>query len=117
MTGEKSTAPNQFKKVIGDLNPLFEGFHAADAKDLVFFIIETLHKENNIKDSTINIKKDFNQLENEAKDEVLMLQNFKNDFDLKNKSIMSDTFYGVTRSIMKCNGCNLKKFSFQTFNL
>ena len=30
---------------------------------------------------------------------------------------MSDTFYGVTRSIMKCNGCNLKKFSFQTFNL
>ena len=30
---------------------------------------------------------------------------------------MSDTFYGITRSTMKCNGCNIIKYSYQTFNL
>ena len=64
MTGENFTSLNQFKKVLCDLNPLFEGFHSTNAKDFVFFIIETLHKENNTKDSALNIVKDFNQLEN-----------------------------------------------------
>ena len=61
--------------------------------------------------------KDFNQLENEATNESLMIQNFKNDFHAKNKSIISDTFYGITRSTMKCNGCGITKYSFQSFNL
>ena len=46
-----------------------------------------------------------------------MLENFIDNFNLKNKSIMSDFFYGVTRSIMKCSGCGVTKYSFQTFNL
>ena len=44
-TKEKSIRPILFKQIIGKLNPLFEGNHAADAKDLIFFLIETLHKE------------------------------------------------------------------------
>jgi ubiquitin C-terminal hydrolase len=44
---QKYIAPNIFKKIIGVLNPLFEGNHAADAKDLLFFLIEELHKELN----------------------------------------------------------------------
>ena len=34
-----------------------------------------------------------------------------------NKSIVSNTFYGIIRSIMTCEGCKIKKYSFQTFNL
>jgi ubiquitin C-terminal hydrolase len=48
-TQQKYIAPNFFKKIIGKLNPLFEGNHAADAKDLIFFLLETLHKELNKK--------------------------------------------------------------------
>ena len=48
-TKKKYIAPNLFKKIIGKLNPLFEGNHAADAKDLIFFLLETLHKELNKK--------------------------------------------------------------------
>jgi len=43
----KSIAPKLFKEIIGILNPLFKGNHAADSKDLLFFLIETLHKELN----------------------------------------------------------------------
>ena len=46
-TKEKSISPKLFKEIIGKLNPLFEGNNGADPKDLLLFIIETLHKELN----------------------------------------------------------------------
>ena len=111
--------PSIFKEVIGKLNPLFEGNHAADAKDLLFFIIEKLHLELSAKNpnQTENTNIDFATLEENSKNENKMLDSFIKDFSLNNKSIISDTFYGITRSTMKCLNCNVIKFSFQTFNL
>ena len=107
-----------FKCVIGELNPLFQEMHVADSKDLVFFIIERLHLELNIKNKNIpNIHKDFYQLELESRNENLVLQNFINDFKLKNNSIISRTFYGITRSINGCKRCGIKIYSFQSFNM
>jgi len=45
-----------------------------------------------------------------------MLQNFIKEYTIKNKSIISNIFYGVTRSTLKCNDCCQIKYSFQTFN-
>ena len=117
-TNKNCIEPKLFKEIIGKLNPLFEGNHAADAKDLIFFIIETLHKEllppsnNNNENNEI----DFLQQEQNAKDENKMLNEFIKEFNL-NRTIISDIFYGINRSIMKCNNCGTKKYSFQTFNL
>jgi ubiquitin C-terminal hydrolase len=117
-SGQKSVVPEVFKYVIGELNPLFQGNHAADSKDLVFFIIERLHQELNIEKKNVqNNQKDFYLLELESRNEKLMLQNFFNDFKLKSNSIISETFYGITRSIMECKGCGIKKYSFQSFNM
>ena len=117
-TQKKYIVPEMFKKIIGKLNPLFEGIHAADAKDLLLFLLEKLHQElnkiNNIKEES-NI--DYAQLEKDSFDEKKMLQHFIKDYIEKNKSIISDTFYGIIRSTMKCNTCNKIKYSFQTFNL
>jgi ubiquitin carboxyl-terminal hydrolase 20/33 len=49
--------------------------------------------------------------------ENITLQKFINDYNLRNKSIISDTFYGITRTTMKCNSCARVKYSFQIFNL
>ena len=118
LSGQKCVVPKVFKYVIGELNPLFQGMHAADSKDLVFFIIERLHLELNNENKNIqSIQKDFYQLELESRNEQLMLQNFFNDFRLKTNSIISETFYGITRSIMKCQGCGISKYSFQSFNM
>ena len=65
----------------------------------------------------INNQKDFNQLEIESRNENIMYQNFINDFNMKNKSIISETFYGINKSIMRCSGCGVTKYSFQTFNM
>ena len=45
-----------------------------------------------------------------------MLNDFLEEFKL-NQTIISKSFYGTNRSIMKCNNCGLTKYSFQTFNL
>jgi len=118
LSGQKCIVPDIFKCVIEELNPLFQGIHSTDSKDLLFFIIERLHQELSIKNENIpNIQKNFYQLEFESRNENLMLQNFFNDFKFKNNSIISQTFYGITRSIMDCKGCGIRKFSFQSFNM
>ena len=116
-TKEKYIAPKLFKEIIGKLNPLFEGNHAADAKDLIFFIIETLHKEllkpNPNKN---NNEVDFLQQEINSQNEIIMLKDFLKEYEA-NRTFVSDIFYGINRSVMKCFGCGICKYSFQTFNL
>ena len=115
-TKEAYIKPILFKQIIGKMNPLFEGNHAADAKDLILFIIETLHNE--LKNPSIQNDKeiDFAQQEINARNEQKMLNDFLEEFKL-NQTIISKSFYGTNRSIMKCNNCGLTKYSFQTFNL
>ena len=115
---EKYISPKLFKDVVGQLNPLFAGNQASDAKDLVFFIIERLHQE--LKHPVTNLNKqpiNFMQLEIISQDENMALQNFINDFIQKNKSIICDTFYGIIKTVMLCDGCKIKKYSYQTFNM
>ena len=38
-------SPNEFKNILSQLNPLFQGVAANDSKDLVNFILEQLHSE------------------------------------------------------------------------
>ena len=116
-TKNKYVSPEIFKKIIGKLNPSFEGMHEADPKDLIFFIFETLHQElNKAKNSPqSNINSNIN--EKDSFNENKALQNFINDFSNNNKSIISDTFYGTIRSTEKCNICKKIKYSFKTFNL
>ena len=116
-TKEKYISPNVFKQVIGNLNPLFEGNQAADAKDLIFFIIETLHKElipPSINNNNFEI--DFFQQELNSQNEMIVFQNFAKEFSA-NQTFVSNLFYGVIRTKMHCDGCGKDKFSFQTFNL
>ena len=116
-TKDKYIEPKLFKEIIGKLNPLFEGNHAADSKDLIFFIIETLHNEllppqqnNN------NNEIDFNQQEINSMDEKKMFNDFIKELQIR-CTIISDIFYGINRYVTKCYGCNTSKYSFQTFNL
>ena len=116
---DKYIVPSLFKQIIGKLNPLFEGFHAADSKDLIFFIIEKLHKELNRPQQSQNQNRqiDYNQQEIESRNEQLMLKKFINDFNTKNISVISNNFYGINQSIMKCEKCGVTKYSFQAYNL
>ena len=108
-----SYAPYDFKEKISDMNPLFAGTQANDSKDLVNFIIMTLHQElndnytNNI--VSINISEQYNR------NKELMFQYFYQKFKEENKSIISDTFYAIYGSAIKCTNCNVIKYNYQTY--
>jgi len=116
-TEKKYIATKIFKKIIGKLNPLFEGFHEVDPKYLLIFLLGKLYQELNKVNNLDQFYIDYTQLEKDSLDENKSFQNFVKEYTKKNKSIISETFYGVIRSTMKCNSCYQIKYSFQTFNL
>ena len=89
-TSKKYYVPKEFKNKISKMNPLFKGVAANDAKDLVNFIIMTLHEELNkvgkkaINSSLFNLDQTNSQI---------MFKNYANNFMQQNQSIISDLFY------------------------
>ena len=110
-------APNNFKQIIGKLNPLFQGYHPADSKDLLFFILETLHEELNTVNKNMNMNMNFNIFNIDSSNENSVFQWFMKDFLSKNNSIITGLFYGINESSLKCLGCNKINYSFQAYNL
>jgi ubiquitin carboxyl-terminal hydrolase 8 len=94
------------------MNPLFEGVKANDSKDLVLFLLETMHNElNKVKnipqfDDNIN---QYNFLES--------FQSFGKYFGNNFQSIISDIFYGMYNSQMKCLNCNIITHNVQCYNI
>ena len=110
----KSYAPHSFKNVLSQMNPLFQGVAANDSKDLINFLIETLHSELNMpinKNTTNNIMDPSIQL-----DEVKMFNIFLNNMMSEFNSPISTLFYGVLETQSKCINCQRIKYNFQIYS-
>jgi ubiquitin C-terminal hydrolase len=109
--------PSNFKTILGKFNPLFEGNNASDAKDLILFILQRLHLElKNQQNKNLKGQMNFNLQEQISLNENLSLQNFLNDFN-STQSCVSETFHGIYKIQLKCDGCQKIKYSYQTFNM
>jgi ubiquitin carboxyl-terminal hydrolase 2/21 len=112
---QKYYAPYDFKKKISDMNPLFEGIAANDSKDLVNFIIMTLHEELNKVKVDNNIIINENEVPIDQTNKELVFQFFMKDFTSKNQSIISDLFYAMNCSITECTNCPAKLYNYQIY--
>ena len=109
----KSYEPHEFKKKISDLNPLFQGVAANDSKDLVNFIIMTLHTElNPASNDNTNYIQEQNQNQGNKQ---LLYQKHKLSFSNNYKSKISELFYGTNCSQVKCTFCQNSFFNFQIY--
>ena len=110
----KTYSPNEFKEKISSMNPLFKGIAANDSKDLVNFIIMTLHSELNM-----NINNNLiNQPDNIIIDQTnqqMVFNCFVQEFMAQNHSIISDLFYSVNCNVTQCTSCNTKIYNYQTY--
>ena len=112
--GQKSYfAPNDFKEKISKMNPLFEGIAANDAKDLVNFLIMTLHSELN-KAKAEDIIENNNVFEDQ-RNKDLVLKNFAKSFAKSNQSIISDLFYALNYNMNLCSNCQAMTFNYQIY--
>ena len=108
----KYYAPEEFKNKMSKMNPLFEGIAANDSKDLVNFIILTLHEELN---KAKNIENEPNNIFIDQRNKQLIFNNFVESFKAKNKSIISDLFYAMNCSITQCHNCKNNLYNYQTY--
>ena len=105
--------PKDFKNTISRMNPLFDGMQANDTKDLILFILETVHNElNEIKNTENNNNINFNNY-----DFNLVFQNFGIYFKNHYNSIVSTLFYGMTNSMMTCCLCGITTHNVQCFSI
>ena len=106
-------APYDFKQALSEENTLFAGIQANDSKDLINFLLERFHielnnpKPNNNDNNIVNV----NQM-----DEMQTLSAFISDYFNSNRSIITDSFYGILETKSKCGGCQYTKFNFQIFS-
>ena len=105
--------PYEFKEKISKMNSLFEGFQVNDPKNLINFIIMTLHEELNKGQNNTN---DYSYTENiNQENKELVLVDFMNYFNKENKSIISDIFYGIHHTTTLCKQCNILKHNFEVY--
>ena len=106
--------PKEFKDKISKMDDLFKGVALNDAKDLVNFIIMTLHEELNEtqRNSIYNYGANHQNINLYNNNEALQyfLSNFK-----KENSIISKEFYAVNHTLTKCSQCQLIKNNYQTY--
>jgi len=107
----KYFSPQEFKKVIGRCNPQFEGFSANDSKDLLLYLLQTIHEELNYfgDNQNSNISRP-NQY-----DRVQTFMFFMTTYNMKNFSIISNIFYGTYEIVTQCFKCNKIIYNFQKF--
>ena len=104
--------PTEITEKICLMNPFFKEPIANDAKDLINFIIKTLHDELNKKIKNTNTDNNINQ--NYQKSNI---ESFFKYFANEYKSIMSDLFYGMTHNVNECLNCHIKNHNYDLFFL
>jgi len=109
---QRDYPPENFKNVINEMNPIFIGIKANDPKDLILFLLETIHKELNespkktIKSICIN---DNNFFE--------VFKDFKENYLNKNQSLIIEEFNGYINSMTTCGFCGTTIHNVQSFNI
>ena len=94
------------------MNPLFKGVVTNDAKDLINFIIMTLHEELNKAKKNNLLNTSFNYQIDQT-NQMSIFNNFLNNFAKENQSIISDLFYAAKITYNQCSGCKIQNMIFK----
>ena len=114
-----SYCPKDFKDIISDYNPLFEGVKANDSKDLIIFLLEILNNElvkvYNKRNTNNNENENYQKID--ISDENAVFNHFSKDFQKNYCSIIGYNLYGFQKNLFVCQNCHQKSINFNIFNL
>ena len=110
---DKEYSPHEFKNTISKMNPLFAGINANDSKDLILFLLETMHKElNPVKEEIPS-----NLPKNGQYNYDVVFKSYVEYFGNNYKSVISNLFYGMFDTMMQCAYCNKVSHNIQCYNI
>ena len=107
--------PRDFKDKISVMDPLFQSYSAKDAKDLVNFIIMTLHSELNKSVLDTNYNNLNNNLTFDQRNKESTFKAFYLNYITKFCSQISKLFYAIQQTENTCLNCKTKQYNFQTY--
>ena len=108
---DRAFAPVEFKKTLGVYNPQFKKFEANDSKDLILYLLQTMHEElNYFGDRNIRLKHIPNQY-----NIYETFNYFMTNYNTNNLSKISLLFYGTYKNTTTCLVCNKELYNFQKF--
>ena len=105
--------PDTLLQVLGNINQVYNSAHRRNPNDLIFFILNFIHREINLKKT-----KYISKVNHTNKDQVVQ-QSF-DDFLKSNESIVSKNFFWFELKTQRCSACgnNFYYFnSYETFEL
>ena len=107
-----SYSPYEFKRVVGEIDPLFKNFEANDAKDFVNFIILRLHEELNFVDNSFSNKSNLPPPDDNISpyNSQQVLSCYIYDFQMNLNSIISNIFYGTVQGEFECLNCKAQLY-------
>ena len=116
-SSDNAISPEKFQKILGKCNPQFKDLEANDSKDLILYLLQTMHQELNY----YTKNKPFNKYPNQY-NRAETYMTFINSYDITNYSIISYLFYGTSENTTKCDNCkniiyNFQKFEFLSFGV
>ena len=102
--------PYDFKKIVGEIDPLFKNFEANDAKDFVNFIIMRIHEELNFVDNSFSNKSNLPPPDQDINPYNCnqVFQCYLYDFQMNLNSIISNIFYGTIQGEFECQNCKFQ---------
>ena len=114
-----SYSPYDFKNIISEMNPLFQGISANDSKDLILFILQQLHEELKLKVQEDTLQNQNKEIADQTNRNAVF-EEFKESMK-NNVSIISELYFGMNEIISDCLNCRQKgnpviKYNFQIFN-
>ena len=111
-------SPDEFKKILGIYNEQFRRFEANDSKDLILYLLQTIHEElNYFGNKSLRLNYYPNQYN------IFETYNyFTNNYNFSNFSKISMLFYGTYINSTICRQCknilyNFQKFEFISFGM
>ena len=115
---ENSFSPKNFKNILGTCNSQFKDFSANDSKDLLLYLLQTMHEELNY----FGDNPPINLPQPNQEDRASTFMYFMNFYNNQNFSIISKYFYGTYEIITTCHFCyttiyNFQKFEFISFGM
>ena len=104
-------SPDEFKRALGLHNSQFRNFEANDSKDLILYLLQTMHEE-------LNYFGDKNQRSKYIPNQYNLFEtytHFSTIYNSNNFSKISLLFYGTYKNSTICDKCQKVLYNFQKF--
>ena len=108
---DRAFAPKDFKRTLGKYNPQFQKFEANDSKDLILYLLQTMHDE-------LNYYGNRNQRLNYVPNQYNIYETYNHfiaNYNMNNFSKISLLFYGTYKNTTTCTICKRELYNFQKF--